>query len=101
MKRRTFTNRRKLWHPLLGDPQRAFKKAAFAHGAYFPDRLGIKTPEYTLISQPDGSVELYDHIRDPKNTANNADEKPDLTRRLLEQLKAGWRTAAPASSVPA
>ncbi len=37
-------------------------------------------------------VELYDHRNDPLETANVADNEPEMVERLLEQLTRGVTT---------
>jgi len=57
------------------------------------NRLGgaIRTGDYKLIERfEDGSVELYNLREDIGERRNLAAQKPDLARRLLEQLRA-WR----------
>ena len=36
-------------------------------------------------------IELYDHVTDPKETKNIADERPDLVNKLMIQFNKGWR----------
>ena len=84
--------------PLLDDPARPFKKAAFTQLAY-EDIAGrsIRTARYRYIrwEGKGGGEELYDHDKDPREFTNLA-AKPEA-RRLLEEhrkiLDAGWRAA--------
>ena len=38
-------------------------------------------------------VELFDHQSDPQETKNIASQNPELTRRLVKQLRDGWKAA--------
>jgi iduronate 2-sulfatase len=54
-------------------------------------RTGWETPETAKVI----ARELYDHIRDPRETTNVA-ERPDqaeIVKALAEQLRAGWKAA--------
>lgn|GEM_PF-145040 len=89
--------------PLLDNPSRPWKKAAFSQ---YPRKeimgYSMRTPDhrYTEWRRPDGTaaaVELYDHSADPMETANIASRpgsKP-LVTRLAAALRAGWRGALP------
>lgn len=60
---------------------------------------GMRTEDYRLIVWKDYRdlnaepvfVELYDHVSDPSETKNIADQKPELTKKLLKQFYAGWQ----------
>jgi iduronate 2-sulfatase len=90
--------------PLLKDPKRAWKSAAFSQ--YPRGRLmgyAIRTDRYRYVEwvtrdkrKVEGR-ELYDHRNDEDenvNIANRAENK-DLVSKLSEQLRAGWRAAVP------
>ncbi len=90
--------------PLLADPQRPWKTAAF--GQYY--RRGckgrtIRTNHFRYNewrNMKTGDVvarELYDHGRDPMENENIVDkqEYQEATRRLSDQLKADWPAARP------
>jgi iduronate 2-sulfatase len=91
--------------PLLSNPEKPWKKAAFNQ---FPRGqvmgYSMKTDDARLtlwVSRKDPqkivATELYDHIKDPKETHNIAGN-PDQTERveaLIKQLRAGWRNALP------
>lgn len=40
-------------------------------------------------------LELYDHKSDPLETTNIAQQQPERTKQLLEQLDAGWQRSLP------
>lgn len=83
--------------PLLSDPQRPWKSAAFSCLASAESRT-IRTDRYRLITHPGGQIELYDHVDDPAEDHNLAKD-PAFARTLMElqsALKAGWRSARPA-----
>jgi uncharacterized sulfatase len=74
--------------PLLDDPNRAWKKAAFTVVTR-PGGLGraVRTETHTFILWPDGSEQLYDHTRDPKEYDNLAlDTRVKETTNELRQL---------------
>ncbi|MGQ1910850.1 sulfatase [Marinifilum sp. RC60d5] len=60
---------------------------------------GMRTNHYRLIVWKDYTnpksepvfVELYDHVNDPEETVNIADEKPELVKELLVQFNSGWK----------
>jgi len=95
--------------PLLENPERPWKKAAFSQ---FPRGLklegyAIRTERYRYVEwwnkQRDGmrvdvaARELYDCDADPMETKNVAGlpENRELAAQLSAQLEAGWRAALP------
>ena len=60
---------------------------------------GMRTANYRLIvwkdyTKPESEplfVELYDHVKDPTETKNVADENPELVKQLLVQFNKGWK----------
>ncbi len=93
--------------PLLHDPSRQWKKAAFSQFARgsanrFMGRA-MRTARYRYIewrNRIDGrleTVELYDHDRDPQENENiaNVPENKALIENLAREMKAGWRAALP------
>ncbi|MRT91965.1 sulfatase [Ancylomarina sp. 16SWW S1-10-2] len=60
---------------------------------------GMRTNHYRLIVWKDYTnpksepvfVELYDHVNDPAETVNIADDKPALVKELLVQFNSGWK----------
>jgi uncharacterized sulfatase len=86
--------------PLLEEPSRPWKKAIFT----VVTRRGglghaVRSEQYTYIRWPDGSEQLYDHTRDPKEYENLAldtryKQAVDEARRLMNE---GWRAALPAN----
>jgi iduronate 2-sulfatase len=74
--------------PLLEDPNRSWKKAAFTVVTR-PGGLGraVRTETHTFILWPDGSEQLYDHTRDAKEYDNLAlDTRLKETANELRQL---------------
>jgi len=77
--------------PLLEDPTRRLKPAAYSFRRATPPRLGwsVRTDRYRYTEWPDGSRELYDHDSDPgeyRNLAEAAEhaERVESLRQLLE-----------------
>jgi len=92
--------------PLLRDPQRPWKRAAFGQHPIPGRAMGysMRTDRYRFTSwRKDGDasvelgVELYDHLQDPGETTNLAGhaDQVALVDALREQLDAGWRGARP------
>lgn len=95
--------------PLLDDPNRPWKAAAFSQYPRAPQsgpRLmgyAMKTDRYRYIqwrNRETGEAvahELYDHERDPAENLNVADqpESKELMSQFADQLKAGWQGAKP------
>jgi arylsulfatase A-like enzyme len=89
--------------PLLDEPGRAWKKAAFSQyprGKVMGYTMRTDRYRFTRWQNPDGSavaVELYDHQADPKENVNIAGlpENAKLLEQLTEQFKAGWKAARP------
>lgn len=93
--------------PLLDDPQRAWKQAAFtviSRGdksnpgePLDPNKLGrsMRTERWRYTAWHDGTAELYDHDNDPREWNNLAEsgEHRELVETLQRQLDAGWREA--------
>ena len=97
--------------PLLDDPQRSWKKAAFTQfprPAYYKksiDAMGYsaRTEEFHYIEWIDLkkkqpiAIELYDHRLDPyelTNLARKRQQQPTV-RQLSQLLKNGWKAALP------
>ncbi|MGH8017595.1 MAG: sulfatase/phosphatase domain-containing protein [Opitutaceae bacterium] len=88
--------------PLLEDPERPWKKAAFSQ---YPKggNLGtaMETERWRYVEwRNDGALvarELYDHQSDPEENQNLAG-RPEHAAALVwlgKQLAAGWRAARP------
>ncbi len=97
--------------PLLDDPKRSWKKAAFTQfprPAYYKksfDAMGysVRTEEFHYIEWIDVKkkqpieIELYDHRLDPYELTNLAvkkEQKPTL-KKLSRFLEDGWKAALP------
>jgi arylsulfatase A-like enzyme len=85
--------------PLLGDPARPWKTAAFTQ-VTAPDGIvgrAVRTDRYRYIrwEGPHPDEELYDHQTDPNEHANLARNKANapLTTQMRGILEAGWRAA--------
>ncbi|MGQ9605526.1 MAG: sulfatase [Thermogutta sp.] len=90
--------------PLLDDPERPWKTAAFSQyprGSVMGYSMRTERFRYTEWRPREGdqpaAVELYDHQADSREDVNLADEPEfrEVRRRLREQLEAGWRAAVP------
>ncbi|WP_027470782.1 sulfatase [Saccharicrinis fermentans] len=68
----------------------------------FENRLmgyGMRTKKYRLIVWKDYTdasaepifIELFDHMNDPSETKNIAEENPQVVRTLLQQFNEGWK----------
>ena len=99
--------------PLLDDPRRSWKKAAFTEVARGPKRgaasgeiayigISMRTERWRYTEWDDGErgVELYDHSRDPDELRNLARDPKyaETVRHLSKMLHAGWKAAT--SSAP-
>ena len=95
--------------PLLDDPQKAWKTAAFSQ---YPRKVGnknlmgytMRTDRYRLTRWVDhedhakvDAVELYDHQTDPQENTNIVQVAANqaLVEKLTAQWSAGWRGAIP------
>ena len=92
--------------PLLADPARAWKPAAFSQYPREGDKVmgySIRTDRYRYTEWQDAATkqplatELYDHQTDPAETINLAakNDQAEVVKKLSEQLRAGWRDALP------
>ena len=92
--------------PLLNEPQRPWKSAAFSQYPRGANLMGysMSTGRYRFTQWVDpkdhskvDATELYDHQTDPQENQNIASmpENKMLVKRLSEQLHAGWKAAQP------
>jgi iduronate 2-sulfatase len=103
--------------PLLSNPRRAWKQAAFCHYVQRPKvtldnqcyiGYSMTTERYHYVqwhswdqaterAGQQVAVELYDHRTDPQENVNVAGQPPyaDDLKQLAQQLQAGWRAARP------
>lgn len=90
--------------PLLEDPKRKWKPAAFSQYPRGKKIMGysMRTERYRLtvwLDREDHSkildTELYDHSKDPQENVNIAkvSANADLLKGLMEQWKKGWQGA--------
>jgi arylsulfatase A-like enzyme len=93
--------------PLLDDPQRAWKKAAFSEYPKGGNQgTAMRTDRYRYVEWKNkkGEIvarELYDHKTDPQENENVAD-RPEHAKVIAElgaQMKAGWKGAKPPLAV--
>jgi uncharacterized sulfatase len=94
--------------PLLSEPQRAWKKAAFGivlrgDDADEKEKMKpgsgrtVRTERLRYSEWSDGGRELYDETADPNEYANLADDpaRADDLRAMQSVLNAGWKAARP------
>lgn len=86
--------------PLLEDPKRAWKKAAFStiRRKLWSRPRSIRAPRWRYTEWGDARhIELYDLVNDPREIRNLAnDPEQEATRaRLQALLRAGWSKALP------
>jgi len=92
--------------PLLDDPKRSWKPAAFSQYPRGQRLMGysMRTDRYRFtvwVGRQDHSqvdaIELYDHQADPQENTNIAKlpKNAELVKRLMEQWRQGWRGAKP------
>ena len=92
--------------PLLANPGRAWKSAAFSQYPRGKDTLGrsMRTDRYRFnrwgpsnVTGPTDIMELYDYQNDPDETVNLAadDAYKPLVAEMVQRLDAGWRGAVP------
>jgi arylsulfatase A-like enzyme len=99
--------------PLLDNPTRPWKQAAFSQYPRAAGKSGsgqlmgyaMRTERYRFVvwvgrndhSKVD-AIELYDHQTDPQENQNIAPraENAGLVKTLMEQWRAGWKSALPA-----
>ena len=98
--------------PLLDDPQRPWKSAAFSQyprsggktgaGALMGYTMRTDRHRFTVwVGRKDhtevDAMELYDHQNDPQENTNIANDPANaqLVKQLMEQWKQGWKGAKP------
>jgi arylsulfatase A-like enzyme len=84
--------------PLFWEYGRNNESFRYPEGKGRSPNVAIREGDWKLLLHADGtSVELYDLGADPQESANLADKKPDLARRLAEKALA-WRKSLPSGS---
>lgn len=93
--------------PLIEDPSRPWKKAAFSQyprGGQGQQWMGhsMRTERYRFTEwlardQQGREIELYDYEKDPEETANLAvrPENAELVKQMTQMLHDGWKGALP------
>lgn len=82
--------------PLLAEPQRAWKSAAFNVSAPYGGTSAMKTDRYDFIANSlTGVTELYDLMQDPMEIHDLAPSSPQLLQALRQMLDAGPDAAKP------
>jgi uncharacterized sulfatase len=88
------------FRPLLDDPTRPWKAAAFTQvqrGKIMGRTMRTERWRYTEWDEGRAGVELYDHRSDPQERRNlaQAPDQAETVATLRRQLRAGWREAVP------
>jgi arylsulfatase A-like enzyme len=84
--------------PLLDNPRRAWKKAAFMNSPVAPPGRAVRTERYRYVEWNNGPpLMLYDHQSDPDENINLAGDPKHAgtVAELARVLKAGWQAAGP------
>jgi len=84
--------------PLLREPQRPWRQAAFSHSPVHATGTTMRTERYRYTEWGDPKVaELYDHQNDPLEHRNLVNEPAhaELARDLRRMFAAGWQGALP------
>jgi uncharacterized sulfatase len=84
--------------PLLRDPQRPWRQAAFSHSPVHPTGMTMRTQRYRYTEWGNPKLaELYDHENDPLEHDNLANDPAhaELVREMRQMFAAGWKGALP------
>jgi len=83
--------------PLLNDPDRPWKKAAFLRFEPLEGGVTIVTHRYSYTEFENGEKMLYDLQKDPAENVNIAadPENQMLVTQLSQMLKNGWKSVLP------
>lgn len=84
--------------PLLRNPQRPWRQAAFARSPTHPLGVTMRTERYRYTEWGNAKLaELYDHDNDPLEHRNLANDPAhaELAAEMRRLLAAGWRGALP------
>lgn len=84
--------------PLLHDPQRPWRQAAFAHSPVHPKGVTMRTERYRYTEWGNPKLaELYDHDNDPLEHRNLVGDpaSADVLREMRRMFDAGWKGALP------
>jgi arylsulfatase A-like enzyme len=84
--------------PLLRDPQRSWRQAAFAHSPVHPGGVTMRTERYRYTEWGNPKLaELYDHESDPLEHRNLVKDpaQAELVAEMRRIFAARWRGALP------
>jgi arylsulfatase A-like enzyme len=84
--------------PLLQNPSITWKKGAITWKAGNGDMVAIQTERYRFNKRPsDGFIELYDHMKDPREFTNVAKDPAyrETVTKLSVILQRGWQACIP------
>ncbi len=84
--------------PLLREPRRPWRQAAFSHSPVHPTGTTMRTERYRYTEWGNPKLaELYDHETDPLEQRNlvNDPSRAELVRELRLMFTAGWKGALP------
>jgi uncharacterized sulfatase len=85
--------------PILSDPKRPGKRAAFTIVTRGPQQRGdsIRSDRWRYTEWSDGARELYDHTADPEETKNVVAANNETAAVLSQQLRSGDPRSAAAT----
>jgi arylsulfatase A-like enzyme len=84
--------------PLLRDPQRPWRQAAFSHSPVHPTGVTMRTERYRYTEWGSPRLaELYDHETDPLEHRNLVHDvaHAELVGSMRRLFAAGWKGALP------
>jgi iduronate 2-sulfatase len=83
--------------PLLAQPERPWKRAAFSSDQRGQPAASVRTERYRYTRWPRREQELYDYDRDPDENRNLAADpaQAGIITEMRKVLEAGWRASRP------